>query len=222
MKQIKALLGRSGGDGKHAEAGQPDAAQTAAPAEPEASPSGCVGGRLVAERACSVASGSYGLPHGVCRRGTAEEKPAVPQAPSSFYCPVSMELMSDPVIVATGHTYDRSCIQKWLDQGNRTCPVTGMRLRHLELMPNHALRNAIQVSGSDAVGSSPSHAAGMRTAPLWWSMRVTAAQGSVVVGILHRHMHGGSHHGFHAHHGCRYFRDMLTQHVRLCLPLDQF
>ena len=53
--------------------------------------------------------------------------------------------MSDPVMVATGHTYDRSCIEKWLAQGHRTCPVTGMRLRHLELTPNHALRNAIQV-----------------------------------------------------------------------------
>lgn len=56
-----------------------------------------------------------------------------------------MELMADPVMVATGHTYDRSCIEKWLAQGHRTCPVTGMRLRHLELTPNHALRNAIQV-----------------------------------------------------------------------------
>lgn len=55
------------------------------------------------------------------------------------------ELMSDPVMVATGHTYDRVCIERWLAQGNRTCPVTGMRLRHLELTPNFALRNAVQV-----------------------------------------------------------------------------
>ena len=68
-----------------------------------------------------------------------------PVAPSSFYCPISMELMNDPVMVATGHTYDRVCIERWLQQGNRTCPVTGMRLRHLELTPNFALRNAIQV-----------------------------------------------------------------------------
>lgn len=82
-----------------------------------------------------------------CRRPmvTEEDKPLAPQAPSSFYCPVSMELMSDPVMVATGHTYDRVCIEKWLAQGNRTCPVTGMRLRHLELIPNYALRTAIQV-----------------------------------------------------------------------------
>ena len=56
--------------------------------------------------------------------------------------------MADPVMVDTGHTYDRSCIERWLQQGNRTCPVTGMRLRHLELVPNHALRNAIQVRGT--------------------------------------------------------------------------
>lgn len=85
-------------------------------------------------------------PTGCIRRRSTEDKPALPQAPASFYCPVSMELMSDPVMVATGHTYDRSCIEKWLAQGNRTCPVTGMRLRHLELVPNHALRNAIQVT----------------------------------------------------------------------------
>ena len=54
--------------------------------------------------------------------------------------------MNDPVMVATGHTYDRVCIERWLQQGNRTCPVTGMRLRHLELTPNFALRNAIQVT----------------------------------------------------------------------------
>ena len=56
-----------------------------------------------------------------------------------------MEIMVEPVIVATGHTYDKECIQMWLSQGNRTCPATGQKLRHLELVPNFALRNAIQV-----------------------------------------------------------------------------
>lgn len=56
-----------------------------------------------------------------------------------------MEIMTDPVIIATGHTYDRSCIERWLQSGNKTCPVTGMRLRHHELTPNFALRTAIQV-----------------------------------------------------------------------------
>jgi hypothetical protein len=49
-------------------------------------------------------------------------------------------------MIATGHTYDRVCIERWLRSGHKTCPVTGMRLRHNELTPNFALRNAIQVS----------------------------------------------------------------------------
>ena len=53
--------------------------------------------------------------------------------------------MSDPVVLATGHTYERVYIERWLQQGNRTCPVTGMRLRHLEKTPNFALRVAVQV-----------------------------------------------------------------------------
>lgn len=101
----------------------------------------------------------------------------MPQGPASFYCPVSMELMSDPVIVATGHTYDRSCIAKWLAQGNRTCPVTGLRLRHLELTPNIALRNAIQVGWACRAGAGmllaqqgPSCCKGLwaATAPTLW------------------------------------------------------
>ena len=73
-----------------------------------------------------------------------EDEENKPQAPTSFYCPVSMELMADPVMVATGHTYDRICMEKWIKQGNRTCPCTGSRLLHLELTPNYALRTAIQ------------------------------------------------------------------------------
>ena len=51
--------------------------------------------------------------------------------------------MKDPVMVATGHTYDRPSIKRWLEQGHKTCPVTGSRLRNLDLLPNFALRSAI-------------------------------------------------------------------------------
>jgi F-box/WD-40 domain protein 7 len=63
--------------------------------------------------------------------------------PPSYVCPIGMDLMVDPVILATGHTYDRSSIERWIDQGNKTCPVTGMKLRHTEMTPNFALRSAI-------------------------------------------------------------------------------
>lgn len=70
--------------------------------------------------------------------------PSVPVPPQNLCCPISMEVMSDPVLVATGHTYERSCIEKWIASGHQTCPLSGQHLRHSELTPNIALRNIIQ------------------------------------------------------------------------------
>ncbi|CAK7328950.1 unnamed protein product [Dovyalis caffra] len=61
-----------------------------------------------------------------------------------FRCPISLELMTDPVTVSTGQTYDRSSIQRWLKAGNMTCPKTGERLTSTELVPNTTLRKLIQ------------------------------------------------------------------------------
>ncbi|XP_031493650.1 U-box domain-containing protein 15-like [Nymphaea colorata] len=63
--------------------------------------------------------------------------------PNDFLCPITLEIMSDPVIVATGQTYERTSIQQWLDSGHRTCPTTRQPLAHLSLAPNYALRNLI-------------------------------------------------------------------------------
>ncbi|KAK1303671.1 U-box domain-containing protein 8 [Acorus calamus] len=68
----------------------------------------------------------------------------IQQYPDDFRCPISMEVMSDPVILSSGHTFDRTSIQRWLDSGNRTCPVTNLPLPpHPSLIPNHALRSLI-------------------------------------------------------------------------------
>ncbi|PKI42264.1 hypothetical protein CRG98_037380 [Punica granatum] len=44
--------------------------------------------------------------------------------PSFFRCPISLDVMTSPVSLSTGVTYDRSSIQRWLDTGNNTCPAT--------------------------------------------------------------------------------------------------
>ncbi|PQQ06273.1 U-box domain-containing protein 19 [Prunus yedoensis var. nudiflora] len=64
--------------------------------------------------------------------------------PEDFRCPISLELMLDPVTVSTGQTYDRSSIQKWLKAGNKLCPKTGERLTSTELVPNSILRKVIK------------------------------------------------------------------------------
>ncbi|XP_023517783.1 U-box domain-containing protein 8-like [Cucurbita pepo subsp. pepo] len=64
--------------------------------------------------------------------------------PDDFKCPISLEIMSDPVILSSGHTFDRSSIQRWLDAGHRTCPITQLPLpENPSLIPNHALRSLI-------------------------------------------------------------------------------
>ncbi|XP_073007750.1 U-box domain-containing protein 21-like [Typha latifolia] len=64
--------------------------------------------------------------------------------PTHFRCPISLDLMRDPVIASTGITYDRQSIESWLDRGNGTCPVTGVPIRNEDLIPNHSLRRMIQ------------------------------------------------------------------------------
>ncbi|KAF5747233.1 hypothetical protein HS088_TW06G01414 [Tripterygium wilfordii] len=63
--------------------------------------------------------------------------------PHEFLCPINLEIMIDPVIVASGQTYERDAIQNWFDTKHRTCPKTRQTLAHLSLAPNFALKNLI-------------------------------------------------------------------------------
>ncbi|KAK3035133.1 hypothetical protein RJ639_032635 [Escallonia herrerae] len=66
------------------------------------------------------------------------------QFPDDFKCPISLEIMTDPVILSSGHTFDRPSIQRWLDSGHRTCPISKLPLSDPpSLIPNHALRSLI-------------------------------------------------------------------------------
>lgn len=62
--------------------------------------------------------------------------------PYSFKCPISHEVMEDPVFLCDGHTYDRKSIEQWLRQ-QHTSPCTGRAVANTTLTPNYALRNAI-------------------------------------------------------------------------------
>ncbi|KAL8120756.1 U-box domain-containing protein 11-like [Apium graveolens] len=71
------------------------------------------------------------------------KKTSFPVIPDDFLCPISLEVMRDPVIVATGQTYERSYIQRWIDCGNTKCPKTQQKLQNLTLTPNYVLRSLI-------------------------------------------------------------------------------
>ncbi|KAF8408722.1 hypothetical protein HHK36_004787 [Tetracentron sinense] len=63
--------------------------------------------------------------------------------PADFCCPLSLELMTDPVIVASGQTYERAFIRKWLDLGFTVCPKTRQTLAHTNLIPNYTVKALI-------------------------------------------------------------------------------
>ena len=60
-----------------------------------------------------------------------------------FTCPITHNIMNDPVICSDGQTYERSAIQTWL-ASNNTSPYTGAKLDNKVLIPNIALRQAIE------------------------------------------------------------------------------
>ncbi|XP_066390190.1 U-box domain-containing protein 19-like [Miscanthus floridulus] len=64
--------------------------------------------------------------------------------PETLQCPITLDLMTDPVTVSTGQTYDRESITRWIKAGCRTCPLTGERLRTADVVPNAALRGIIE------------------------------------------------------------------------------
>ncbi|OIT22242.1 PREDICTED: E3 ubiquitin-protein ligase PUB24-like [Nicotiana attenuata] len=71
------------------------------------------------------------------------------EIPQYFLCPISLQIMKDPVTTVTGITYDRQSIEQWLlmtDENIATCPVTKQPLpRDIELLtPNHMLGRLIR------------------------------------------------------------------------------
>ena len=58
-------------------------------------------------------------------------------APPSFLCPITQEIMREPVTCADGHSYERASIEPWLDTNN-TSPKTGDQLRNKAITPTHA------------------------------------------------------------------------------------
>ncbi|XP_050205468.1 U-box domain-containing protein 4 [Mercurialis annua] len=63
--------------------------------------------------------------------------------PADFCCPLSLELMTDPVIVASGQTYERAFIKKWIELGLTVCPKTRQTLAHTNLIPNYTVKALI-------------------------------------------------------------------------------
>lgn len=64
--------------------------------------------------------------------------------PDSFYCPITCDLMVDPVISRDGNSYEREAIENWV-RANKTSPITRNALTIGELRDNNNLYDLIQI-----------------------------------------------------------------------------
>ena len=64
--------------------------------------------------------------------------------PPDYICPITQELMRDPVIALDGHSYERDAILQWFGRGTTKSPLTGVVLGSRHISRNHTLRKAIE------------------------------------------------------------------------------
>ncbi len=62
--------------------------------------------------------------------------------PNEFLCPITQELMRDPVCAADGYTYERRAIEEWLTK-KQTSPIMNLSINGTQLYSNKVLKMLI-------------------------------------------------------------------------------
>ncbi|CAI5995891.1 unnamed protein product [Closterium sp. NIES-64] len=73
------------------------------------------------------------------------------EAPSVLFCPITQEMMVNPVLAADGHTYEQEAIKSWLETSDMS-PMTNQKLPSKDLVPNHAVERGEEVEGGGEGG----------------------------------------------------------------------
>nr|CAD7398665.1 unnamed protein product [Timema cristinae] len=71
------------------------------------------------------------------------EVPSDVQLPHEFLCPITHEIMRDPVVCTDGFTYERAAINEWFLSGKFTSPMTNATLTDTTCASNTTLRSSI-------------------------------------------------------------------------------
>ena len=73
-------------------------------------------------------AGSSGARHyEVALLGDVQVRPTVAPIPGGFECPLTLEIMKDPVMTVGGQVFERLAIEKWFREGERTCSTKADR-----------------------------------------------------------------------------------------------
>lgn len=69
------------------------------------------------------------------------------EPPDTICCPITLALFRDPVVIATGFSYEREAINKYWQNGSGrgpTCPKTNLRVDPCRVITNWAVRAAVE------------------------------------------------------------------------------
>ena len=95
----------------------------------------------------------------VCNTNTSNSS-FLPDVPSAYICPLTLEIMTDPLMDRTGRSFERTAIVEWLTNKSPTCPMTRRPMKVTDLVSNNRLRAEIiewrKRHGED-VDVDPSH-----------------------------------------------------------------
>ncbi|MCO5556464.1 hypothetical protein L7F22_010013 [Adiantum nelumboides] len=67
----------------------------------------------------------------------------------AFVCPLTLQVMREPVTIENGQTFEKDAIKRWFQECKEkgkapVCPVTGIELNSSVLMPSLALQHIIE------------------------------------------------------------------------------
>ena len=64
--------------------------------------------------------------------------------PEEFYCPITYDLMKNPVRCSDGFTYEESAIKEWLTTRRNTSPMTNLEIKVISLTADADLKERIE------------------------------------------------------------------------------
>lgn len=64
--------------------------------------------------------------------------------PDDFKCPITQEVMKEPIVASDGFSYEKSALMQLFKNGNKKSPLTRERLNDMILVPNTNLKKRIR------------------------------------------------------------------------------
>ena len=81
-----------------------------------------------------------------------DEEPDAAEPAEALLCPLTLSVMTDPVVIADGRTYERAAIKRHLADHN-TSPLTNLPLENKMILVNWFARNMIEQAGHPLVAN---------------------------------------------------------------------